>query len=398
MSIILRKKLSCPENLIYIAFASTFLPYLLTGIVMVVLGIYILCTHHNRQLVFSHIGSKLLILFTIYTSLIALIRDNFIGFACSLGFFLVFVISYYTRSEINGDIFQKSLDISCWMSIVVFISAFFEKLVMSHDKDYRCVGWFFNSNYLCTMMAMMVVVCVYKIIVSPKGKPFYCLTAICCAATMYLGGSIFAIVEVIVGILTLLLLYKKHSVLATFLTIMGIAMLALYIFPELFPRILHSNASTEQRILVWDSSLEFIKINPLLGNGFLSYYHLQGIYGSLWKTAHTHNFLFEPILSFGIIGSLIFLVFLWSYYQKVSECKSLLRRQKATNLILAISTAVIIHCTVDLTVMWIQTGLFFVLILAGIGVDEKALNRRIKACLARSKNSQITSEEETNNG
>ncbi len=390
----MRKNLSCPENLIYIAFASVFMPYIITGMILAVLGIYILCSQHTRTSVFVHNGSSFFFLFTVYTALIALIRDNYIGFVCSLGFFMVFVISYFVRSEITSDIFQKALDICCWMSVVVFVSVVAENLVMSHDEKYRCAGWFFNSNYLCTMMAMMVIVCTYKIIVSQKGRPFYCLIALLCGITMYIAGSIFAFIEVIVGIFTLLILYRKHSVIATVLAVLAIALLALYIFPEIFPRILQSNTSTEQRIRVWDSSLEFIKISPLFGHGFLSYYHLQGIYGSLWKTAHTHNFLFEPILSFGIIGSLFFLIFLWSYYEKVSECKSLLRRQKTTNLILAISAATIIHCTVDLTVMWIQTGLFFALILAGIGVDEKTLNLRIKACLAKSQKSQKSSEEE----
>lgn len=367
------------------------MPYIITGIIMAVLGIYLLCSHHTRSLIFVHSGHTFLILFTVYTALVALIRDNYIGFVCSLGFFTVFVISYYVRSEITGDIFQKALDICCWMSVVVFVSVVAEKLIMSHDEKYRCEGWFFNSNYLCTMMAMMVIICAYKMIVSQKGRPFYFIIALICGATMYIAGSIFAFVEVTVGIFTLLILYKKHSTLATVLTVFAIALLALYIFPELFPRILHSNTSTEQRIRVWDSSLEFIKLSPFFGHGFLSYYHLQGIYGSLWKTAHTHNFLFEPILSFGIIGSFLFLIFLWSYYEKVSECKSLLRRQKATNLILAISAATIIHCTVDLTVMWVQTGLFFALILAGIGVDEKVLDRRIKACLAKSQKSQKSS-------
>lgn len=397
VSIILRKALRTPENLICIAFASVFLPYLLTGVLLAVIGFYLLFSRSTRKGIFIHSGHTAMVIFSLYTALVGIIRDNYIGVACSLGFFLMLVISYYARTEMTGDIFHKALDVCCWMCVAVFVSVVGERLIYSHIDNYRCVGWFFNSNYLCSMMAMMIIVCAYKVIACQKSKLFYYTIALMCAVSMYLGGSIFAIIEVVVGIFTLLILYKKHAPLAAALFFIAIAMVALYFFPDIFPRILDSGTSTEQRIKVWDSSVEFIKISPMFGHGFLSYYHLHNLLGSMWNTTHTHNFAFEPILSFGIIGTVIFVIFVWSYYEKVSECKALLRRNKAVNLILAVSAATIIHCTVDLTVMWIQNGLFFVLLLSGIGIDEKALNRRIKACLAKSEKNK-SSEEELNNG
>lgn len=350
-----------------------------------------------RKSTFKHSGHSLLYVFTIYSAFIALVRDNLIGFGCSLGFFALFMMSYFARSRMTGDIFQKALDISCYMTWLVFLVVLAEKMIYSHQEGYRCVGWFFNSNYLCTLMAMMVLVCVYKLLITQKGKPFYLITIILSVITMYMGGSIFAFIEIIVGVLTLFILFKRRSLVIAFFVCCGIALVSLYVFPEIFPRILESNKTTDNRILVWDSAIEFIKMSPLFGHGFLSYYHLNEIYGSLWNTAHSHNFILEPILNFGLIGAAILLIFLWTYYEKIAECKSLLRKTKATNLILAISAATIIHCTVDMTVQWIQTGLFFVLILAGIGVDEKTLNRRIEACLAKSQKSDKSSEEEINN-
>lgn len=395
MSIIL-KKLRSSDNLIYIAFASAFLPFILTGLVLVGLGIYLLLAKRDRVFVYN--GKVLFVIFTVYTAIIGLLRDNLIGFCCSVGFFFVFVISYYVRSEVTGDVFQKSLDLSCWMCFPVCISTIAEKLSHSHVEDYRCQSWFFNANYLCTMMAMMIVVCTYKLLITSKGKPFYLLTILACSITMYLGESIFAIIEVGVGIFTLLILYKKRSILITSIAIAGIAAIMLYINPGLFPRILNSSTSTDQRIYVWDQAIEFIKISPFFGHGFMSYYHLQEIHGSLWTTAHTHNFIFEPLLCFGIVGTVMFVAFLWTYYEKISECKSLLRKNKAANLILALSAAIIIHCTVDLTVLWIQTGLLFALIIGCIGVDEKALNRRIKACLGKKTETENTTpKEDTNN-
>ncbi|MBO7217302.1 MAG: O-antigen ligase family protein [Clostridia bacterium] len=393
---ILKKKNTVSEKLIYLAFASVFLHYVITGLVALVISAYILLNGDIRRATFKYPGRSFLYAFTFYSAFIALVRDNYIGLACSIGFFAFFMISYFARNEMTGDIFQKGLDISCSMSWVVCFIIVAEKAIYSHQESYRCVGWFFNSNYLCTLMAMVVLVCVYKMLISQKGKPFYVITIILSIITMYLGGSIFAFIEIIVGVLTLLILFKRRSLVIAFFVCGVIGLAALYVFPEIFPRILESNSTTDNRILVWDSSLEFIKMSPLFGHGFLSYYHLNEIYGSLWNTAHTHNFVLEPILNFGLIGTAILLIFLWTYYEKIAECKSLLRKTKTTNLILAISTAAIIHCTVDMTIQWLQTGLFFLLILAGIGVDEKTLNRRIEACLAKSQKQKIdkSSEEE----
>lgn len=394
---ILRRKNTVSERLIYLAFASAFLHFVITGIVLLCISVYIILNSEARKSAFKYPGRSVLYIFTVYSAFIALKNDNFIGFACSIGFFAIFMVSYYARSAMTGDVFQKGLDISCYMCWLVFFVVVIEKAIYSHQENYRCVGWFFNSNYMCTLMAMMVLVCVYKMLISQKGKPFYFVTIILSFITMYLGGSIFAFIEIIVGVLTLFILFKRRSLVIAFFLCCGLVVVSLDVFPSLFPRILESTKTTDNRILVWDSALEFIKMNPLFGHGFLSYYHLHNIYGSLWNTAHTHNFILEPILNFGLIGAAILGLFLWTYYEKIAECKSLLRKTKTTNLILAISAATIIHCTVDMTIQWIQTGLFFVLILAGIGVDEKALNRRIEACLARSKKqTQDKSSEEEN--
>ncbi len=366
---------------------------------MLGISIYLIFNTAARKATFSHYGKTLFFIFSLYSALIALIRDNYIGFGCSIGFFALFMINFYVRREITGDIFQKGLDISCAMCWLIFFIVFCEKLIYSHQEGYRCVGWFFNSNYLCTLMALMITVCVYKMLITQKGKPFYFITTVLCFITAYLGGSIFAFFEIIVGVFTLLILFKKRSVIAFFFALLSFAVILLYAFPEIFPRILDSSHTTDNRILIWDSALKFIKINPVFGQGFLGYHHLHEIHGSLWEDAHhTHNFLFEVILNFGIFGSLLLISFLWSYYEKVAECKSLLRKTKTANLILAISAQTVIHCTVDMTIQWIQTGLLFVLILAGIGVDEKTLNRRIKACLAKSEKSHKSSEEENQNG
>jgi O-antigen ligase len=123
-----------------------------------------------------------------------------------------------------------------------------------------------------------------------------------------------------------------------------------------------------------------IKENPLFGSGFFSYLFHSGNHPEMYQGVHSHNFAIESLLSFGVIGSVILLIFTWSYYSKVTECKELLRNNVATSLILPLSAAILIHSTTDITLLWINTGVLYALILGAIGIDEKALNKRILAC------------------
>ena len=72
-----------------------------------------------------------------------------------------------------------------------------------------------------------------------------------------------------------------------------------------------------------------------------------------------------------------------------------LKNKKVTVLIISVAAAIIVHATTDMTMLWIQTGLLYALIIAGIGIDERTLNKRILACLKKSeKYKSINPEEE----
>jgi O-antigen ligase len=199
---------------------------------------------------------------------------------------------------------------------------------------------------------------------------------------MYLGASLFAFVEIFVGLCVLLILQKKHLMLSIFLMGVVACIIIIYFVPDLFPRLSESNVTTERRIRIWNEAMVFIKENPLFGRGFLSYFQYAGQNPHIYQTTHAHNFAVEGLLSFGVIGSFILMLFIWAYYRKLSECKELLRNNCATTLILTISAAVLIHMTTDMTLLWVQTGLLYALIMAGVGIDEAALSKRINACAA----------------
>lgn len=377
------RALPVSSKLIYAAFLSVFLPFPVTGLAIVAIGLYLLIVRKTRKELFVYRGRYLLIVFTVYTAIVALFSQNYIGAACSLGFFLMIIISYYARSAMTPQMFEKAVDICCFASLPVSFLACVERLLHLRDPLYRCQVWFFNTNYLSTLMATVIILCAYKVITDRNRSWRYYLTAVSCAVAVYLCGSMFAYVEIFVGVCILLFLNRKHSMLAICLIFASVCFVILYCVPEIFPRLSESNITTDNRIQIWNTSMEFIKDSPLFGHGFLTYFHMAAEEPLAYPTTHAHNIALEFILSFGFVGTILLLIFVWTYFEKVVECKELLREHHTTGLILSISAAVLIHSTTDMTLLWLQTGLLYLLIIAGIGIDERALNKRIAACLTK---------------
>lgn len=383
MIIILQKVKSAlknPENLIYLAFISVFLHFVITTLTIIVMAVGILANNKTRRQAFSFKGKGWFIIFTVYTVMTALHFRNLIGLCCSVGFFFILVISYYVRANITEAAFSRCLDICCFAAIPLCVATVIETVLNSNVSGYTCKLWFFNENYFCSLLAAIVIICAYNA-TSHNGPVLkYYVCAVFAGIAMYLGASMFAFVEVFVGIMVVLVLKKKHRLIAAALFVLVLGMIVLFAVPDIFPRLSEINITSQRRVRIWNEAMPFIKENLLWGRGFLSFYQYAGLNPSIYQTTHTHNFAIESLLSFGLIGTILLVLFLWSYFEKLSECRALIRNNKATTLILTIATAVLVHTMTDLTLLWVQTGLLYALILGGLGLDEWDLNKRINAC------------------
>ena len=377
------KKLAAkPENLIYIAFISVFLHYVLTAIAILFIAVCIFCSKESRRQIFSFKGKKVFIVFSLYTFLIAVFSKNFLGAGFSIGVFLVIAISYYVRANITPKVYERCLNICCFSAVPLGIATLMESILNSQVPGYTCKLWFFNENYFCSILATLVIICAYNA-TSHKGPVLrYYICACFAALAMYLGQSMFAVVEAFIGICVLLILKKKHAMRSMLALATVICVFVALAVPDIFPRLSEINITSERRIRIWNEAMPFIAENPLFGKGFLSYYYYAVQNPSMYQTAHAHNFAIESMLSLGAVGTVILVCLLWSYYKKAMECKELLRNNTATTLILTISTAMLVHSMTDMTMLWHQTGLLFALFLGTIGIDEDALNKRIIACAA----------------
>ena len=364
-------------TIIYMLFCSIFLPFFITAIILVFSLIFILIKGKISDC-FEKNGSIWVLLFILYCGIISLVNLNLVGFACNFAFFALIIISKFIRKHITLDIFEKGLDITCGMAVITtffcLIDFVYNQFILSHKGVYRCTLYFFNSNYLATLFATTIIICGYKLL-NHKRKPFiYYAIALLCALGAYLTGSMFVWVEVFIGCSAMLFLTKKHQLLSALFLLAGTFIIVLYCIPNILPRINESNITTDNRVRIWCTTLEAIKdATPIFGRGFLTYFHIRGNYAGSYPTAHSHSIFLEPILSFGIIGTIIIIIYFSYFYKNVTICRNAQHKYCISSLILAVSLAILVHATTDLPFMWLQTGLFYALIFSSIGIEEKLL-------------------------
>ena len=218
--------LSIDENVVFLSAISVFLPYYLSIIIIAVLSFYIIFKTDFRSTVFGHIGSILIPIFSVYTAITAIVYKNILGIACSALFFVLFILGYYLRSIMTTELFEGALDLICVSSIFASCLIILEKIIFWNSSWHRCFGDFFNNfyfsmyfhpNYLGSIMAAVILICAYKVVLHRTDKKYYYAIAVLAATAMFLTESMFAWIEVLVGLSILLFIARRHQLLSILL-------------------------------------------------------------------------------------------------------------------------------------------------------------------------------------
>ena len=386
--------LSHGENIVYLTAACVFLPYYISCIVMAVMFFYILFRTDLRRTVFGHFGAFLIPVFSALTLITAIIYGNWLGIICSLAFLAIMTIGFYIRTVMTEAVYEKALDLCCAFSLITSVLIIIERLIFLFDEhflelypslsEYRCFGnffgnmyfsFYFNPNYLGSILAAVILICAYKIIGKRTDKKRYYIFAFFAAVAMFLTESMFAWIVVFIGVSMLLLLSGRHQLLGILCIVAACGCFILLNIPEIFPRIAHIGGTTNNRVKIWEMTVQSIPDSLWFGKGFFTYFTVALSTPDAYFTTHAHNIFLEPLLSFGIIGSLILFVSVFILFQRIMLCKNCLRKSGITNLILALISGILIHSIVDMTMLWVQTGLLYCVIVGGLGAEEKRLQR-----------------------
>ncbi|HHV08909.1 MAG TPA: O-antigen ligase family protein [Clostridiales bacterium] len=366
------------ENIITYAAVSIFLPYVLTAIILIFLAVYILVNRQTRQLVFVHAGSNFLKMFCLYAVTIPVLYGNWKGMATGIGFALALVLGLFLRSVMTRERYERTLTLICSLSLTSAGFAFFEAFLnfVNHDGHiHRISAGFSHPNYFGSVAAAVIVVCAYKVFTSHESKFYFCLIAVANIISLYLCKSMFAFIEVFIGILVLLAVLKKKKLLALWLSAAVILGAMIFFFRVgLIPRLSDVEITVRLRQNIWRLAIRQIKEDPFFGHGFMSFDYLFDTVIRSRQVAHAHNIYLDMLLNFGVVGSLLFLGYFARYYLSVSFAWITDKRNVPAALILAITAANLVHGATDLTLLWIQTFPLFLIILSGQGAQEQRLS------------------------
>lgn len=374
---------SVPENIIYLCCASAFLHYTISAAVIIICFAYIMSKKTERKKAFENKLSYVITAFCIYGILVSLINGNLLGFGVGFVFAAVLILAMYFRTVMTTVIFEKALDVCCIFSVSTLFVLFTEKAFHLFNSSYRCYGnfmgimplsFYLNPNYSAGILSVVFIICAYKFLKKDVRSAPYFILAIFCAVGMYVCGSLFVWIEIAVALAALLFLTKNRMWLGIMFSVIIIAAVTVYFVPGIFPRISAEGGDTvNNRILIWDLAVSVLPSCFIFGKGFMGYLFVSMDTENSYFTFHCHNMMLDFMLCFGITGCIILLYIILCYCQKVMLCKNTLSDSSIGALIISVAAGLFIHSVADMTFLWIQTGLLYILILGGVGADEKRL-------------------------
>ena len=361
-------------NIITYTAVSIFLPYVLSAIILGFLAIYIMMNQQKRQLVFIHSGSFVLKLFFAYILLIPMIYGNWKGLAVGAGMILVLILGLYLRSVMTKEYYEKNLTLICALSLTSTCYALLEvfiNFVANDGHSHRISAVFSHPNYFGTIAATVIIICAYKILTSLESKWFYYFVAAANVISMYLCKSMFAFVEVFIGIMVLLAVLKRYKLLTIWLSVATLGAVLVFILGvDLIPRLSDVEVTLRLRRQIWSLAIEQIKKNPLFGHGFFSFGYLYDAMYHNQQISHAHSIYLDTVLNFGVVGTVLFLGYLVRCYLSVIVNCVMKKNVMIAALILAVTASTLVHGATDMTILWFQTAALFLIILAGQDIEE----------------------------
>lgn len=373
------------ENAVMVAAASLFLPYLATYAVLLFVVVAAIANPRVRKAMFAYKYQWLAVPYAVISIVAPIASANWWGLLSGFGFLVVLLFAQFARAVMTHRIFDKALTLICKIvpalllcAIIEFVYRFVTYEVNNIKIRFttRCLVFYFNPNYFGTFSALLATVCVYKFIVDREHRKLYVASGICALLCLLLSRSMFACAELLIDIIVILILCRKWKYLAITSSLLAVFAAICIAVPSIVPRLGETGETIMHRVYVWKVSLAEFKSHPLMGRGYMTYWtvykdyigRLPGV--KVWGTQHAHNIILDSLLNFGVIGS----ASLWAYF--IGASVPLIRHRFNKNMLfagfaLAVGIGAFCHGMVDITLLWAQPGMLFMLIMSSIGLIER---------------------------
>lgn len=365
------------ELIVLLLTASIFMPFYLNVAAVCAVAAMTMINCKTRAKAFSAPYSKFLLGFLVVPFFVSATYENYWGMLYAIVIVALVVCAFYVRSIMNRQLFNNIMDLSCIGSVWCTFIAIYQK-AFAPTSTYRPISLFHNANCYGMMIEFIVIIAMYRIFTNGRNKKFYFAVIGLNLIGLYLSASVSSLVALVFAILVMLLLKGKYKILAG-LALIGTAVFVCGVFfPAIFPRGIDTIDRTySQRLSIWATALKGIEQNPILGTGAQSYQMICDKFGG-YKTYHCHNLLLDTLLNYGFIG----LGAIGTYVIMQMKLLVLRFRNKICNnmniLLAAGFTAVVVHGMTDVTILWIQTGLLFMLMFSSTGIGSAYLEKKLR--------------------
>ena len=354
---------------------SILLPFFIGGPILLI-GACLLMYRHRSTLREEILSKGWLMIFILFTFLVALAFRNYIGAAVAVAlFFMAMVFGYYYQ-QITAQLLLNQIKIFVWGSIplalesclayayYVFTNGYDLLYIFKYpNPQIRAEATFFNPNYYGLFIAMVVVMAFYLLIKS-QDKLHRTLAALALFVNfiaLILTASRWAIPTVLLGIVVMAFFWKPVlSWLLAFAT--GGVILALLVRPDLLPRFTSLAHAFDDRFTIWQAGWQMFETSPLLGRGPMAYLNAYYLFVDEGKM-HAHQLFIDSLANYGLVGIMLLIMAFSNYFRRLAVTILNKKIRLELGLVIAILLTVLFHGAMDVGVFWLQTGYLFLSVL-----------------------------------
>lgn len=312
-----------------------------------------------------------------YLILVSLSFKNYKGFFGAIFLFLLLAYSFSIKRRMNAKTYMEMQFFIVWSSLFNFFFNFiswkpswyswmlskmsvvidFGKLPVYGEGYLRAYSTFDNPNFYAFILMIVLLICFNQLQfqLTFKNYPlvlFYSGAFIINMYALILTGTRSILIALVLGLLVIVISQEKWMQLKV-LVFLGAAFVFLVISKgDLLPRFMELSEHSGIRFRIWKTSVDQIRLEPWFGKGLFTYEFL-------FDRADAHNIFIESVLSMGVFGSFIFLIFSGEkVYRLYSKAYYL-----DYPLVLAVLSATLLYGVFDIPLFGIQTSMLFVAVL-----------------------------------
>ena len=370
------KEFNFDEKMILLATLFLFLPYQIASIGIACILVQALCRHKLVDALKQQTGTLFFYSFVGLEFVVTILHANWNGFGNVWLFVLIVLYGAYYRKSVTKNCFEKMCDLIVVLSVLAAIYGLyqFNQISIANGRTFlefhifnsptrRITSTFMNANIYAMVIDFVCVICMYRFVKNENilYRIFYFIVALFNFFVLYLTGSRTALLPfvVIFPIFLYCIRWKKLFITSIVLELCVCGLV--FLKPNLIPRI--SDMSTfASRIKIWKTAFLCISMHPFFGWGpqtYKQFYPL--VHGH--KAPHAHNIYIDSILSYGIMGTLILLAYIFLLNKEIFTSNTRKENPALFGMMMCFIAIVLIYGLLDCTLNIVATGTLCFIIL-----------------------------------